>query len=144
MLYFYLTPILSLFLTFSLFEALKWTTADAPVTRLPVSLPHLFLKWHFQQLCTPGTSPPSIRFLSVWLAPCSPGFQHGEKLLNSAQISWLRLLNYSASLYHQSVIFFITCFLTVMLLNDVLFLLDIFCYRLPNVCWSDHSNHIQR
>lgn len=82
-LYFYLTPF-SLHPWFcfshsSPFEALKWTSAGAPVTRLPVSLLHLFLKWHFQQLGTPGTSPPSIRSLSVWLALCSPGFQRREK-----------------------------------------------------------------
>lgn len=84
-LYFYLTPVLSI-----------------------MSLPHLFLKWQFQQLGTPGMSPPSFRSLSVWFALCSPRFQRGEKPLNTAQISWSKLLNYSANLYHnQYVIYYV-------------------------------------
>ncbi len=56
-----------------------------------------------------------------------------EKPLNSALIfrsSSLALLNYSASLYPKSVIFFISCFLPVIPLNDILFCLDVFC--VPN------------
>lgn len=124
---------------------IKWSSVGAPVTRLPVSLPHLFLKWHFQQLVTPGTSPPSIHSVCLISAVFS-GIPAREKPLKPAQIfrsSSLELLNYCASLSPQSVIFY--CLLPSCHSSEWCPLLAgcFLCSQLQHILWSNHSNHIQ-